>query len=239
MLLARAGGGKAVRRRANLRAALRKLPVSVLEPDRKQDRRLHNMGIRQLGDLWRLPVAGLVTRFGAAFVEQLDRALGKIPDPLPKYVAPPSFRSSLELPCESIELDRLLPAAEELLERLCEFLRKHCLAAARLEFSLLHERRRATQVPFELRRPGRCRKHFLLLLQTRLGELEPPAPVTALCLEVVRFSPFLDRDLQLLRNDKAAGAGGGRRPRSSAGTIAGEARRRADPRRRGGGRSSA
>ena len=149
-------------------------------------------------------MAGLITRFGAAFVEQLDRGLGKIPDPLPKYTPPPSFRSSLELPFESTDLKRLLPAAEELLERLCEFLRQHCLAAARLEFSLLHEQRPATQVPLELRRPGRCRKHFLLLLQTRLGELEPPAPVTALSLEVVRFSPYLDRNLQLLRNDKAA-----------------------------------
>ena len=206
LLLARAGGGRAVHRRANLRAALQELPVSVLQPDRKQDRRLRNMGIRQLRDLWRLPVASLMTRFGAAFVDQLDRALGKAPEPLPKYVAPLSFRSSLELPAGTTELDRLLPAAEELLARLCDFLGKHCLAAARLEFSLLHEQRPATGVALELRRPSGSREHFLMLLQTRLGELAPPAPVTALRLVVARFSPWLDRDLQLLRNDKATGA---------------------------------
>lgn len=206
LLLARAGGGKAVYRRANLHAALQGLPVAVLRPDREQSRRLHNMGIRRLGDLWRLPVDGLIMRFGSAFVDQLDRALGKAPEPMRKYIPPPSFRDWLELPWESVDLDRLLPAAEELLNRLCDFLIKSDLAASRLEFSLLHEQRKATEVRFELRRPGRCRKHFLMLLQTHLGELEPPAPVTALLLTVSRFDACLDRDGQLLRNDKAAGA---------------------------------
>ncbi len=214
LLLARGGGGKAVYQRADLQAALRELPVSVLMPDRQQDRRLRNMGIRHLRDLWRLPVDGLVTRFGEGFVKQLDRALGKAPETTRKYLAPPSFQSGVELPCESLELDRLLPAAEELLKRLCDFLFMNDLATSRLHFSLRHgqgreqgrEQRRATQVRIELRRPGRCRKHFLMLLQTRLGELSLSAPVTALHLAVNRFEAYLDRDLQLLRNHKAAGA---------------------------------
>ena len=204
LLLARAGGGKAVYRRVNLHAALQGLPVAVLQPDREQGRRLHNMGIRYLGDLWRLPVGGLVTRFGSDFVDQLDRALGKAPEAARKYVAPPLFRGKFELPAESLDLGRLLPAAGELLKRLCEFLVKRDLATGRLEFSLLHEQREATAVRIELRRPGRSREHFLMLLQTRLGELELPAPVIALRLAVSRFDAYLDRDLQLLRNDKGA-----------------------------------
>ena len=206
LLLARAGGGKAVYRRENLHAALQGLPVSVLQPGREQGRRLHNMGIGHLGDLWRLPVGGLVTRFGSDFVDQLDRALGKTPEAARKYVAPPSFRGKFELSAESADLGRLLPAAGELLKRLCEFLVKRDLATGRLEFSLLHEEREATAVRIELRRPGRSREHFLMLLQTRLGELELPAPVIALRLAVNRFDAYLDRDLQLLRNDKGANA---------------------------------
>ena len=210
LLLARAGGGKAVYRRANLHAVLQGLPVTVLRPDREQGRRLHNMGIRYLGDLWRLPVGGLVTRFGSAFVDQLDRALGKTPDKtsktMRKYVAPPSFQGEFELPAESLDLDRLLPAAAVLLKRLCEFLVQRDLVTSRLEFSLLHERQEATAMRIELRRPGRCREHFMMLLQTRLGELELTAPVAALRLMVSRFDAYLDRDLQLFRNDKATGA---------------------------------
>ena len=209
LLLARAGGGKAVYRRANLRAALQGLPVAVLRPDREQGRRLRNMGIRCLGDLWRLPVGGLVTRFGSAFVDQLDRALGKTPETARKYVAPPSFHDALELPGESLDLDRLLPAAGELLKRLCAFLVERDLATGRLEFSLLHDQREATAVRVALRRPGRSREHFLMLLRMRLGELKLPAPVTALRLAVSRFDAHLDRDLQLLRNDKSACDGGG------------------------------
>lgn len=205
LLLARAGGGKAVYRRANLHAALQGLPVAVLQPDREQGRRLHNMGIRYLGDLWRLPVGGLVTRFGSAFVDQLDRALGKAPEAARKYVAPPSFRGMLELPGESLDLDRLLPAAGELLKRLRDFLVQRDLATGRLEFSLLHEQREATELRLELRRPGRSPEHFLMLLQTRLGEFELPAPVVAMRLAVNRFDAWLDRDLQLMRNEKGAG----------------------------------
>ena len=209
LLLARAGGGKAVYRRANLHAALQGLPVAVLQPDREQGRRLHNMGIRYLGDLWRLPVGGLVTRFGSAFVDQLDRALGKAPEAARKYVAPPSFRSVLELPGESLDLDRLLPAAGKLLKRLRDFLVQRDLATGRLEFSLLHEQRETTELRLELRRPGRSPEHFLMLLQTRLSGFELPAPVVAIRLAVSRFDAWLDRDLQLLRNDKYFRDGGG------------------------------
>ena len=70
LLLARSGHNALVYQKQNLRSALGQLPTDVLDLNKEQRRRLHNMGVRYLRDIWRLPSNGLRKRFGSNFVSQ-------------------------------------------------------------------------------------------------------------------------------------------------------------------------
>ena len=207
LLLARAGHNALVYQKDNLRSALGQLPTEVLELDKEQNRRLYNMGIRQLRDIWRLPGDGLRKRFGSDFVNQLNKALGKVPEPTRNYLPPPAFATSYDLPYELENLDRLLPVADEMLAQLCDFLRRRDLSTSHLLLSLHHEKRSSTKIDIGLRQPSRSREHLMLLLETHFGNLSIPAPVTAVKIEVKKFDAFMGHSNSLLAGAKSATAG--------------------------------
>ena len=206
LLLARAGHSTVVYRRDNLRSALGELPCEVLELGKEPNRRLYNMGVRQLKDLWRLPMDGLRKRFGSALVTQLNKALGKAPEPTHNYLPAPAFETSYDLPYGVESLDRLLPVADEMLGQLVDFLRRRDLATSRLVFALQHENRAATRLTLGLRQPSREQSHLLLLLETHFSQLSIPAPVCTLKLTVLQFDAFTSSSASLLR-DKQPGSG--------------------------------
>ncbi len=190
LLLARAGFNVLIHRPENLRSALGRLPVQLLPQSAQKTRQLHNSGLRQLRDLWRLPQHGLRQRFGADFVGQLDRCLGKVANPIKPYQSPPFFRSSLEFDYAVENTQLLLQGAEELLARLCGFLRQRELAITHVSLTLEHEQRQSTVLEFELRQPTRAEEHLRLLIETRLDSLILPAPVLGIQIEVSNFEPF-------------------------------------------------
>lgn len=187
LLLARAGHNRAVYRQDNLRSALGQLPYEVLHLGKEQNRRLYNMGVRQLRDLWRLPMDGLRKRFGSELPDLLNKALGKAPEPTRNYLPAPAFNSHYDLPYGVENLERLLPVADEMLAQLNDFLRRRDLVTDLLQFKLQHENRQATTVRLGLRQASRSREHLLLLLQTHFASLSIPAPVSGIRLEVIQF----------------------------------------------------
>lgn len=107
---------------AGMRNELAALPVSVLALPAREAARIEGFGVRRLGDLFRLPRAGLSRRLGAAFTADLARALGELPDPQPRFVFPQRFRDRLELNARVEDAGRLLFAARRLLLALCGWL---------------------------------------------------------------------------------------------------------------------
>ncbi len=190
LLLARAGCNVLVHRPENLRSALGRLPVQLLPQPARKSRQLHNSGLRQLRDLWRLPQHGLRQRFGADFVGQLDRCLGKVASPIKPYQSAPFFRSSLEFEYAVENTQLLLQGAEELLVRLCGFLRQRELATTHVSLSLEHEHQQSTALELELRQPSRAQEHLRLLVETHLDALMLPAPVLGIQIEVRHFEAF-------------------------------------------------
>ncbi len=210
LLLARGGRNLLVYRRDNLRSALGRLSTDVLELDREQRRRLYNMGVRRLQDLWRLPTDGLRKRFGSNFVNQLHRALGEQPEPQKYYQPPPAFSNSYDLPCEVENVQLLLPVLEELLAQLVDFLRRRDLSTSRLVVSLAHERQSSTAITLGLRQPSRCQQHLLQLLEIHFNNLVVPAPVVALKMQVIRFDAYLGQSGELLQGSGENSARGQR-----------------------------
>jgi protein ImuB len=202
LLLARGGLNAAVYQRDNLRSALGHLPCEVLQLNAEQNRRLYNMGVRRLQDLWRLPMDGLRRRFGSELVTLLNKALGKAPEPTRNYLPAPAFETSYELPYGVENLERLLPVADEMLGQLSDFLRRRDLATDRLLFMLQHENREATRLELGLRQASRNAAHLLQLLQTHFGKLTIPAPVSSLKLTVLQFDAFSGKSESLLTQDR-------------------------------------
>lgn len=206
LLLARAGHNAVVYRPDNLRSALGRLGTDVLELGPEASRRLYNMGVRCLRDIWRLPMDGLRRRFGSDLVNLLHKALGQAPEPTHNYTPPPAFGTSYDLPYGVENLDRLLPVADEMLARLCDFLTRRDLSCSLLAFALGHEQREPTRVELGLRQPSRCHDHLLGLLETHFSRLAIPAPVASVTLSVTQFDAFFGHSDSLLAGQPAAAA---------------------------------
>lgn len=201
VLLARNGANVAVAQSDRLRSVLGSLPLQSLpipEADKKQ---LRLSGLLHLRDLWRLPGAALRQRFGNILADYLDRCLGRKTD-LPAICEPlPVFRSSYELEYAESCVERLLPAVQDLLSRLCDFLRQRELSTAHLLLKLEHEAQAPDLLEMNLRRPSRCENHLMMLLENRISALSLDAPVTALSLEARYFDVFIAGNASLLNDN--------------------------------------
>ena len=202
LLLARADINALIYRKENLRSVLGKLSTKVLQLDKEQNRRLYNMGVRHLRDIWRLPSVSLRKRFGSELVDLLKKALGEAPEPTRNYLPPPTFSTTYDLPYKVKSLDRLLPLADELISQLCEFLRNRDLSTSHLILSLYHEKHKWTDININLRQANRCHKSILMLLETHFTNLIIPAPIVAMKIIVKKFDDFMGLNEPLLAKDK-------------------------------------
>jgi protein ImuB len=177
--------------RVALRDALEAAPVWLLGPGREHWEALQGMGLRTLGDLRRLPRAGLARRFGAALLDELDRAHGDRPDPREPIVLPASFDSRLELFARADTTEQVLHGAGLLLARLIAWLSARQAFVRRFTLVMHHEPRwradagipAATPLAIALAEPSRDPKHLQVLLRERLATLPLPAPTIELQIE--------------------------------------------------------
>ncbi len=188
--LARAGVERVIEDAGELAAALACLPVRLAVREADTIEALDAIGARTVGDLLALPRDGFARRFGRAPLDEIDRALGRTPDPRAFHVPPPKFRARLELPAEVTQAERLLFAAQRLFVQLEGFLAARASAARRLELRLFHRETRMTAVPVGLVAPSRDARHFTLLARERLAQIALPEPVRALALAVDEVAPL-------------------------------------------------
>ncbi|MGE0388154.1 MAG: DNA polymerase Y family protein [Gammaproteobacteria bacterium] len=187
----------------DLAGTLARLPIEVLDIDADTHRRLLGIGVRCLGDLLRLPRGGLSRRFGTVLVADLDRALGRSPDPRPAYVPPPRFDQRLELPAPAHASTALLFAAHRQIQALAAFLRARVGGVERMHWCLEHEHRAGTDFTLELVAPRADAGHIALLLAERFERLALPAPVTALRLQADRILPLPGASVDLFADAPA------------------------------------
>ena len=202
LLLARSGHNALVYQKENLRSALGKLSVDVLDLQKEQRRRLHSMGIRKIRTSGAYRLKAYYKRFGSNFVNSLSKAVGKSPEPTRNYIPSPEFSASYDLPYEVGNLHYLLPIIDEILIKLRDFLIQRDLSTSHLLLSMVHEKRSRTKIDIGLRRATRHRDHLLLLIETHIAQLTVPAPVVGLKLEVRQFDAFLSDSEALLTEEK-------------------------------------
>jgi protein ImuB len=183
---------------AEIERTLTGLPVAVLRRDRETSEALEAIGVRTLGELLALPREGVARRFGQGLLDELDRALGRVPDPRNFFVPPAQFRAAIELPAEVAQAEALLFAAKRLIAQLAGFLAARSGGTQRFVFRLGHRDRAATEVAVGLVAPSRDAGHFALLARERFSSLALDEPVRSIALEVDDVVPLAGRNLGLL-----------------------------------------
>ena len=126
---------------SELPTALADLPVWLLGPSRPHWDALRGIGVTRIADLRQLPRSGIARRFSARLLDELDRALGRKPDPRVWFVAPPVFEAKLELLARVDHAEALLFAARRMIVQMTGWLAARHAATRTIEFTLVHEDR--------------------------------------------------------------------------------------------------
>jgi protein ImuB len=206
-LLARAGMSSAVTDNAGLEPALAGLPLILLDHPEETTRMLAIMGVHTIGECLALPRDGLARRFGQALVDELDRALGRLPDPRKPYLPPARYTARLVLPAPVHETEPLLFAAKRLILELTGFLRMKQAGVTKLKLTLHHEDCKPTIVKLGFAVPSRDPQRIVTLLRERLSGLELqglklPGRVEAIALASEETRPLGSRNLSLFPEDR-------------------------------------
>ncbi len=171
---------------ADLAQRLGALPLPALDLSAQDLARLGGFGARSLGDVLRLPRAGLARRLGVGFAADLARALGELPDPRPRFVFPERFALRLELPGRVDNALALGFAGRRLIAALCGWLAARGGGIGGCAFALEHERgarqHAPTLLPLAFAGLTRDAERMGRVLVERLQGLELPAAVEAMTL---------------------------------------------------------
>lgn len=198
-LLAKAGVEKAVRDPARLERILAALPVTLLDQPPAVAEGLERVGAHTLGDCVRLPRGGMARRFGQALVDELDRALGRLPEARTFFEPPASFARTLELPAPVHDAEALQFAVRRLLPELEGFLVLRQSGVQALELVCRHERRENTVLRLGFARPTRDAARMQLLLRETLGRTRLEAPVHTIVLRAPSLLPLAGENADLFQ----------------------------------------
>lgn len=203
LLLARAGIRTAIHDRHELRRALAPLRLQHLDQPADTISTLAEMGVRTIGECLRLPRDGVARRFGPGLFNEIDRALGNLPDPRQPFELPAQYAARLDLPAPVHETEALLFAAKRLILDLAVFLQLRQLGATRLHLDLGHQSGRGTRVAIGMSAPNRDPDHLLMLLREKLATVALPEAVETLVLAAGETRPLIARNHSLFPDNQA------------------------------------
>ncbi|MBT8078672.1 MAG: DNA polymerase Y family protein [Gammaproteobacteria bacterium] len=164
----------------NLTGALSPLSLQCLDWPESVTDSLKGMGISCIGDCLRLPRQGFAKRFGSARLLQLDRAMGRLPDPRSNFRTPQRFCAEFELSQEQSDGELILNACEQLLQEMSCFLLARQLVVQRVQFSFFSLQAPVTHLIVGSSEAGRAVCRWLELLKIRFERLTLAAPVISI-----------------------------------------------------------
>lgn len=166
-------------------SALQPLPVTALRIAQTLVGSLNRLGLRRIGDLSGQSRASLARRFGKGLVEQLDKALGSLPEPISPLQQNPHFGVRLSLPDPIGLIGHLIAAIDRLLPRLCVHLRSQGQGARRVRLQCFHTDDTVTNVEVGLARASDTPDRIRPLLLMKLDDIEAGFGIDVLRLEAI------------------------------------------------------
>ena len=202
--------------KADWRARVGAVPVARMAAAAPHLAALEALGLGRAADLWKQPRAGLVRRFGAELLADIDRALGELPDPRVALQPARTFDSRLELFMRADDSAALLTGAAVLLNRLTAWATAHHGLVGGFELRLHHETRlkmrddpasRRTVLEIGLGEPVADTAHLHALLRERLQRLPLAASVIELSLHCRSIAPGAPPNTELFPSAASVGEG--------------------------------
>lgn len=210
LALARAGASAAQTDPLPLAALLDPLPLTVLSATAPHRQTLAHIGCRTLGQLRRLPRAGLARRFDAALLHALDQLYGHAPQ-TPTWVRTPAvFDARLELPHRVDEAGALVAGARRLLLQLAGWLAARQAGTTAFTLHWAHDAMRSRgageggQLTVRTAEPTREVEHLARLLAEHLARVTLAAPVGDLRLLADEVRALAPRSASWLPDDAQA-----------------------------------
>lgn len=180
-----------------IRKALAPLPVAALRLEAGMAETLSRLGLRRIGDLYRLPRAALVRRFGPLVTERLDQAHGLLPEPVSPLPPPVPHWTRRRFAEPIATAEAIAMAAEALVGTLCRHLGEEGLGLRRLSLTVYRVDGTPAQVAIGTARPSREPKHLLKLLAERFGEIDPGLGIEDMVLAAPAVQPLAAAQLAL------------------------------------------
>ena len=195
-----------------LNALLDGLPLDSLREVAAEAAWLSRLGCRHLGDVRRLPRAGLARRSERALLQTLGQAYGEEPWSAPWLTLPEVFEARLELPGRVESAPALMFGARRLLLQLCGWLAARQAGLRSFVLRWRHDFHRRDdpplgELPVRTAEPTRQAGHLLRLLGEWLARVRLAAPVGELSLFCDEIEPLVEATPSLLPGVAEATAG--------------------------------
>lgn len=190
--------GLAVMDSLALREHIQRLPIQRSGLDAQSVATLSRMGLKQLGQILRLPRDTLARRFPAEVLAHLDRLLGVLPVALGSYQPADEFVARIEFNFEVDSHQALLFPIRRLLLDLQAFLAGRDCSVQRFELTLEHRDHAPTCLPIGLLSAERDAQQLFEVTRSRLEQLQLPEPVLAVRLRASDLPSFTPKPVSLL-----------------------------------------
>ena len=166
---------------------------------------LRSVGIARIGQVLQLPREDLAKRCGQEFVDDLDRALGTLPEPREFFSLPARFDATLDLPSEVTHAEGVLFAARRLLLQLEGLLTARQAGVRRFRLLLFHHKAKTTELEISFASPARETERMMRLLREQLATVSLKEAVAMIGLGAADFTPLHQRTRGMFGDPQAEG----------------------------------
>jgi protein ImuB len=172
------------------REAIAGLPVAALRLGPALAAELERLGLKTVGDLYPLPRAALMRRFGPEPGRRLDQALGRVEEPInPRLPASPR-EARLAFAEPVIEAEGIAASLDRLLTVLCRHLAAEELGARRLRLALYRVDGSLQRFTVGTSRPNRDAMSLRRLFADALERVDPGFGIEAMVLTAEAAEPL-------------------------------------------------
>lgn len=186
------------------RSAIAGLPVTALRLPTETVETLHRLGLRRIADLYPLPRAPLMQRFGAQLTMRLDQALGRQEETIEPRRPAAAFRCRMAFAEPIGRQEDIAAATGRLLAALASQLESAGMGARQMELSLHRVDGSLAHTQIGTSRPSRDANHLMRLFAEPLAQLDSGFGVELMILSARTVQPLGHRQGALRAHHMAA-----------------------------------